>query len=62
VVIKKSSEAGSSSGSEESSFGTPVSQDMSLGAEELSQAFGISSCIIMARMELGGAKKTSCVI
>jgi hypothetical protein len=38
---------------------TPTSQDMSLGAEEFNW---VGSCGIMARKELVGAEKTSCLI
>jgi hypothetical protein len=54
VVIRKSSEAGSSR--VESSFETTACQDMSLGAEELNW---VRICRIMARKKLGGAKKSS---
>jgi hypothetical protein len=43
----------------ESSFETTACQDMSLGAEELNR---IGSCRILARKELGGEKKMSCVV
>jgi hypothetical protein len=57
VVIKKSPV--------ESSFETPVFQNMSLGAEELKRV-EFSELAVAAEKwkerELGGAKKTSCVI
>jgi hypothetical protein len=51
--------------SEESNFDTPTCQDMSeLGSRgiKLSRVFGIGSCRIMARRELGCEKKTLYVI
>jgi hypothetical protein len=54
----------SSTEGNESSFGTPACQNMSLGAEGLnsSPVFGLSSYKITASKELGCEKKTPCVI
>jgi hypothetical protein len=56
MVIKKNSV--------ESSFETPGCQDRSLGAEELNSVASseLAVCRIMARKELGCAKKISHVI
>jgi hypothetical protein len=50
-------------GSEESSFGSQSLPNMSLETKiQLNQIFGIGSCRIIARKELGSDKRTSCVI
>jgi hypothetical protein len=64
VVIKKSSEPGSSNKGWRVEFRNTSLPGYELWSRgiELSRVFGIDRCRIMARNELGCAKKTSCVI